>query len=59
MNTVVYARYSSHKQGDQPIEGQLTAAYKYAGEHGYTSSTSTLTGHRRAGTTIGNSFSRC
>ena len=36
MNAVVYARYSSHKQGEQSIEGQLASAYKYAGEHGYT-----------------------
>ena len=36
MNAVVYARYSSHKQGAQSIEGQLASAYKYAGEHGYT-----------------------
>lgn len=36
MNAVVYARYSSHKQGEQSIEGQLAAAYKYAGGHGYT-----------------------
>ena len=36
MNAVVYARYSSHKQGEQSIEGQLAAAHKYAGEHGYT-----------------------
>lgn len=36
MNAVVYARYSSHKQGEQSIEGQLAAARKYAGEHGYT-----------------------
>ena len=36
MNAVVYARYSSHKQGEQSIEGQLAAAYKYASEHGYT-----------------------
>lgn len=27
---VVYARYSSHRQGEQSIEGQLAAAYKYA-----------------------------
>lgn len=31
---VVYARYSSHKQGEQSIEGQLAEAYKYADEHG-------------------------
>ncbi len=36
MNAVVYARYSSHKQGEQSIDGQLAAARKYAGEHGYT-----------------------
>ena len=36
MNAVVYARYSSRKQGEQSIEGQLAAAYKYAGEHSYT-----------------------
>ena len=32
-NAVVYARYSSHKQGEQSIEGQLAAAYKYAKEN--------------------------
>ncbi len=32
---VVYARYSSHRQGEQSIEGQLAAAYKYARENGY------------------------
>lgn len=32
---VVYARYSSHRQGEQSIEGQLAAAYKWAGENGY------------------------
>jgi len=36
MNAVVYARYSSHKQGEQSIEGQLASAYKFAREHGYT-----------------------
>ena len=35
-NAVVYARYSSHKQGEQSIEGQLTAAYAYAEARGYT-----------------------
>ena len=30
---VVYARYSSHRQGEQSIEGQLAAAYKYAAAH--------------------------
>lgn len=32
---VVYARYSSHKQGEQSIEGQLTAARSYAEARGY------------------------
>lgn len=32
---VVYARYSSHKQGEQSIEGQLTAASAYAAARGY------------------------
>ena len=36
MNAVVYARYSSHKQGEQSIEGQLASAYQFAAEHGYT-----------------------
>lgn len=30
---VVYARFSSHRQGEQSIEGQLAEAYKYAAEH--------------------------
>lgn len=33
---VVYARYSSHSQGEQSIEGQLAEARKYATAHGYT-----------------------
>lgn len=33
---VVYARYSSHSQGEQSIEGQLSEAKKYAAAHGYT-----------------------
>ena len=36
MNAVVYARYSSHRQGEQSIEGQLTEAKKYADAHGLT-----------------------
>lgn len=34
MSTVVYARYSSHRQGEQSIEGQLAEARRYATEHG-------------------------
>lgn len=33
---VVYARYSSHRQGEQSIEGQLAAAKAYANARGYT-----------------------
>lgn len=33
---VVYARYSSHRQGEPSIEGQLAEAYKYAETHGLT-----------------------
>ena len=33
---VVYARYSSHRQGEQSIEGQLAAAKTYADARGYT-----------------------
>ena len=32
-NAVVYARYSSHNQTEQSIEGQLAAAQKYAGTY--------------------------
>lgn len=33
---VVYARYSSHNQTEQSIEGQFDAAHKYAAKKGYT-----------------------
>ena len=33
---VIYARYSSHSQTEQSIEGQLAAAHGYANAHGYT-----------------------
>ncbi len=33
---VVYARYSSHTQGEQSIDGQLAAARTYAAAKGYT-----------------------
>jgi len=36
MNAVVYARYSSHRQGEQSIEGQLAEAQRYAQTHGLT-----------------------
>ncbi len=33
---VIYARYSSHSQTEQSIEGQLAAGKAYAASHGYT-----------------------
>ena len=36
MNAVVYARYSSHRQGEQSIEGQLAEAKKFADAHDLT-----------------------
>ena len=33
---VIYARYSSHSQTEQSIEGQLAAGRQYAENHGYT-----------------------
>lgn len=35
-NAVVYARYSSHNQSEQSIEGQLRDAYEFAQREGYT-----------------------
>ena len=35
-NAVVYARYSSHNQTENSIEGQVAAAEAYAASHGYT-----------------------
>lgn len=36
MNAVIYARYSSHSQTEQSIEGQLREAYEYAQREGIT-----------------------
>ncbi len=33
---VIYARFSSHSQNEQSIEGQLAACYEYAERQGYT-----------------------
>lgn len=32
---VIYARFSSHRQGEQSIEGQLAEAHRYAASKGY------------------------
>lgn len=36
MNVVIYARYSSHNQTEQSIEGQLKVCYEYARMHNLT-----------------------
>ena len=36
MNIVIYARFSSHSQNEQSIEGQLKVCYEYAQRNGYT-----------------------
>ena len=36
MNIVIYARFSSHSQTEQSIEGQLNTCYEYARSHGFT-----------------------
>ena len=36
MNVVIYARYSSDRQTEQSIEGQLKECYEYARRNGYT-----------------------
>ena len=36
MNVVIYARFSSHSQTEQSIEGQLKVCYEYAESHNYT-----------------------
>ena len=35
MNVVIYARYSSDRQTEQSIEGQLKECYAYARRNGY------------------------
>lgn len=34
-NAVIYARFSSHAQNEQSIEGQLRVCYEYAEREGY------------------------
>ena len=35
MNVVIYARYSSHSQTEQSIEGQLQICYEFAKNNGH------------------------
>ena len=43
MNVVIYARYSSDRQTEQSIEGQLKECYEYARRKGYAVVGNTLT----------------
>ena len=36
MNVVIYARFSSHSQTEQSIEGQLKVCYEFAAANDYT-----------------------
>ena len=36
MNAVIYARFLSHSQREQSIEGQFKTCYKFAADNGYT-----------------------
>ena len=36
MNVVIYARYSSHSQTEQSIEGQIAVCKEYARKNDYT-----------------------
>ena len=36
MNVVIYARFSSHSQTEQSIEGQLKVCYEFAAANGHT-----------------------
>lgn len=36
MNIVIYARFSSHSQTEQSIEGQLKVCYEFAAANDYT-----------------------
>ena len=35
MNVVIYARYSSHNQTEQSIEGQIKVCKEFAKKNGY------------------------
>ena len=35
-NAVIYARFSSHNQTEQSIEGQLKVCHEFAQKNGYT-----------------------
>ncbi len=57
MNVVIYARFSSHGQTEQSIEGQLKVCYEYAQSNGYTVVGEYITGRKAEQQTIGWSFS--
>ena len=56
MKLVIYARYSSHSQTEQSIEGQLIACYDYAKTTGIRLWASILTEHKAVQRTTGSSF---
>lgn len=57
MNIVIYARYSSHSQTEQSIEGQLQTCYEFAKNNGHIVIGNTLTGRRAGRQTAGPSSS--
>ena len=60
MNAVVYARFSSHRQGEQSIEGQVAEAERFAKAHDLTIIHIYMpTGHKPVVMITGSNFSRC
>lgn len=58
MNVVIYARFSSHSQTEQSIEGQLKECYAYAQRNDYTVVGEYSTGLFLAPQTIALNFKR-
>lgn len=59
MNAVVYARYSSHKQGNSRLKDSWLPPTNMLGNTATRLSMSTLTGHRQSEMMTGSSSSRC
>lgn len=57
MNVVIYARFSSHSQTEQSIEGQLKVCYEYAESNHLLLSENILTGPSAAPRTTVPNFS--
>ena len=58
MKVVIYARFSSHSQTEQSIEGQLKVCYEYAKAHDYTVIGESLTVLKALKQVIGLNFKR-